>query len=98
MGDLCDGFDLGTKSVLEANVRERYHAGIVIHDLFVTRRPNAVPFCSHESHVSAPSTLPKPDVTHGGKLEFAHHDFLSLLEIQRACDAIDARRHAGHDG
>src|SRR5579864_1570951 len=36
-------------------------------------------------------------MTHRGKLEFAHHHLFPFLEVQRACDSVDASRYAGHD-
>src|SRR4029077_16447138 len=36
-------------------------------------------------------------MTHRRKLEFPHHHLFPFLEVQRACDSVDARRYAGHD-
>jgi len=57
-----------------------------------------LPFCLYKVHLGATHTLREPDMTHGGKLELTHYDFLPFPKIQRAGNAVDARRGAGHDG
>jgi hypothetical protein len=98
VGDLRDGAYLGAKTVLETDVCERHNACIAVYHLFVIDSRKAVAFGTHKLHLGPSNTLREPNMTHRGKLELTHYDFLPFLEIQRACDAIDARRGAGHDG
>ena len=98
MGNLRDGAYLRAKSVLETDARERHNERIAVYYLFVIGHRNVVAFCTHKLHLGASYALREPDMTHGGKFELPHYDFLSFPEIQRAGDAVDARRGAGHDG
>jgi len=95
---LRDGVDLGTKSVLETDAGERHDERIAVYHLFVIHCWNAIAFCLYKVHLGATHTLREPDMTHGGKLELTHYDFLPFPKIQRAGNAVDARRGAGHDG
>ena len=98
MGDFSDRVYFGTKTILETDVREWHHECVAVNHLFITGSENAVALCAHKLHVSAACALREPDMSHGRKLELAHHDFLPLAEIQRAGNAVNARRGAGYDG
>ncbi len=79
-------------------MRKRYDERIAVDHLFVIGCRNATACGTHKLHLGASRALGQPDVTHGGKFELSHHDFLSFPKIQRAGYAVDARRGAGHDG
>src|ERR1700733_12937478 len=97
-GNLCDGIYLGTKSILEANVRHRHDERISVYCLFVIDSRNAISFGFYKLHFGASNPLCEPDMTHGRKLELTHLHFLPVLKVKGAGDAIDGRRGAGHDG
>jgi hypothetical protein len=97
VGDLGDGSYFGAKSVLETDMGKRHDERLAVDYLFIMRDGDAIAFSAHKPHIRSPHALSQPDVTHGGKLEFSHHNFRSFAEIQSAGNTIDACRNAGHD-
>src|SRR5271154_2951830 len=56
-GDLRDGLYLGTKSILEADVRKGHDERIAVHHLFVIDSRNTVAFRTHKLHLGASNSL-----------------------------------------
>src|SRR4029077_12451911 len=80
VGNLGNSANLGTKSILETDARERHDKRIAVDHLLVIVRWNAVIFRTHKFHLGASRALSQPDVTHGRKFELPHYDFLPFAE------------------
>src|SRR4029077_16547649 len=92
-----DRFHVRTKTVEEANMRERDNQCVAIDRSIIVFGGNCVAARRDELHPGAAALLREPNVAHRREFKLAEYNLAAELNVERAGDRIDRSRCAWHD-